>query len=140
MKSKSVNLDSRKETNLEQSAFESSIIGYICFGHGKPEIDENLEKQEKESEEDETRGRQTQIFDEQKALKNETHGSLLSWMATPDFIVAGFYFIIMDIRCVSYPGWALSWFQWTFSDNPNYGEYVSLLGMHNTYFFLIIIK
>ena len=108
---------------MEQTAFQSSIIGYHVFGHGKPEKKPEIEN---EKGEEETRGRQTQIFDEEQAKKDKQNKSLFSWMATPDFIIAGLYFIVMDIRCVSYPGWTLSWFQWTFSDNPDYAQNVSL--------------
>ena len=49
--------------------------------------------------------------------------TLKSW----DYLVSTIFFIIMNVRAVSFPGWALPWYQWTFYyvDKENGASYIS---------------
>ena len=44
-----------------------------------------------------------------------------------DYFVSTIFFIIMNVRAVSFPGWALPWYQWTFYyvDEENGASYIS---------------
>ena len=44
-----------------------------------------------------------------------------------DYLVSTIFFIIMNVRAVSFPGWALPWYQWTFYnvDDENGASYIS---------------
>ena len=81
----------------EKSAFATSPLGWILGRDRK--TDEEKEYEDFEREEKEQRNKVPPLMT-----------SLLS----ADYLVSSVFFIIMNVRAVSFPGWSFNWFQWHF--------------------------
>ena len=86
-----------RDYSSKMTSYESSVVGYLT-GKREPEV---------ANEEIELQNLNPQAQEEGPSLKS----SLLS----RDNIVSGIFFVIMNVRAVSFPGWAYPWLQWTFS-------------------------
>ena len=50
---------------------------------------------------------------EEKEQKNPVP-PLMTSLLSADYLVSSVFFIIMNVRAVSFPGWSFNWFEWHF--------------------------
>ena len=84
----------------EKSAFATSPLGWILGRDRKTAEEKEYEDFERE----------------EKEQRNKVP-PLMSSLLSADYLVSSVFFIIMNVRAVSFPGWSFNWFQWHFRDS-----------------------
>ena len=127
------------KTEKHLTAFESSFVGHICGKHKKEDdtsVRKDLRLTMKDNEFYEIEKETPPLKD--SILRNDcgidcscpffkTEHPPFKVGESWDYLVSTIFFIIMNVRAVSFPGWALPWYQWTFYyvDKENGASYIS---------------